>query len=92
MPYFTIALIVLATLAGYWRVFEKDGRPGRAAIVPVYSSLMMLRIAGRPNWWIFLMLIPFIDIVFGALVWMDILDRFSKPAWHVVFVVFVPFA
>src|SRR5688500_12653581 len=43
-----------------WILFEKAGQPGWAAIIPFYSTLIMLRIAGRPEWWLLGMFIPFV--------------------------------
>lgn len=40
----SLALAVLQLIA-YWKLFEKAGEPGWAAIVPVYSFLVMFKIA-----------------------------------------------
>jgi hypothetical protein len=53
-----IYLIVLVVMvAGIWKVFQKAGKPGWAAIVPIYNYIVILEIAGKPLWWIILMLI-----------------------------------
>jgi len=46
-----------------WRVFEKAGKPGWAAIIPIYNTLMLLDIAGKPWWWIFAFLLGIIPVV-----------------------------
>ena len=48
-----LALIVLV-LAGWWKMFEKAGQPGWAAIIPIYNLYILLKIAGRPGWWLIL--------------------------------------
>ena len=88
MPYFTILLIVILSLAGTWGVYEKAGRAGWTALVPIYNRIVLCRIARRPVWWLF---IPIANIVLGILVWMDVLERFGEPAWRVVLVFIVPF-
>ena len=44
-----IALIVVAIVA-MWKLFVKAGRPGWAAIVPLYNAWVLAEIAGRPGW------------------------------------------
>ncbi len=41
----------------------------------------MLNIAKKPVWWIILLLIPLVNIVFAALVWMRIAEIRQKPRW-----------
>jgi hypothetical protein len=57
-----IAILILVALvtAGTWKVFEKAGQPGWAAVIPVYSWIVMLRVVEKPSWWVLLMCIPFI--------------------------------
>ena len=52
----------------YWRIFEKAGRPGWAAIIPIYNTIVLLDIVGKPWWWIFLFMIPVVNIIFA--IWM----------------------
>lgn len=42
----------------YWKIFEKAGKPGWASIIPIYSTIVMLEIIGKPWWYIFMFLIP----------------------------------
>ena len=60
-PVFIIAIIVIAAR---WRVYQKAGKPGWASIIPIYHLIVLLEIVGKPIWWIFLMLIPVVNIVF----------------------------
>ena len=54
----SLAMAVLQLIA-YWKLFEKAGEPGWAAIVPVYNFLVMFRIAtGKTTLgWVYLILI-----------------------------------
>lgn len=45
-----------------WRIFAKAGKPGWAAIVPVYNGWVLFEIVGYPGWWAILSLIPFVNI------------------------------
>ena len=84
-----LALIVLMLVAG-WKVFTKAKRPGWAILVPIYNSLTVLWIVGRPWWWLLLMCIPFVNIVFGIIVTNDLSKSFGKSAWWTVGLIFLP--
>ena len=43
-------LLGLVVLVSTWRVFTKAGRPGWAAIVPIYNLVVLCQIADRPAW------------------------------------------
>jgi hypothetical protein len=78
-PVLFLALVVLA-IAGVWKTFEKAGKPGWAAIIPIYNVIVMLQIAGRPLWWILLLLIPIVGIVVAIIVSIDLAKNFGQSA------------
>lgn len=53
-----IALIV----ASWWKIFVKAGRPGWAAIVPVYNIVVMLQVVDMPWWLVFLLFVPIVSL------------------------------
>lgn len=61
---FTLAIFVLV-IASMWVIFTKAGKPGWAAIVPIYNIIVLIEITGKPLWWIILLIIPVVNIVFG---------------------------
>ncbi len=44
-------LIALFVIVAMWKVFTKAGRPGWAAIIPIYNMYVWCKIVGRPGWW-----------------------------------------
>jgi len=72
-----IALIVVQ-IAAWWKMFEKAGQPGWAAIIPIYNVVVLLRIAGKPLWWIILLLIPLVNIIVWIMVSVAIANNFGK--------------
>ena len=50
--YFAILILMIVSL---WKVFTKAGQPGWACIVPIYNVIVLLKIAGKPLWWILLL-------------------------------------
>src|SRR5476651_1733903 len=65
-------------VAGIWKVFVKAGKPGWAAIIPIYNVIVLLEIAGKPIWWILLLLIPLVNLVIAILVSIEVAKKFGK--------------
>jgi hypothetical protein len=79
-----VALAIFAIIA-MWRVFVKAGKPGWAAIIPIYNTWLLAEIGGKPNWWglyPFLGLVPFIGwlaaIVVGIVICIGVAQNFGK--------------
>ena len=70
--------IAVGVTAGFWKTFEKAGKPGWGAIIPIYNIVLLLDIAGRPIWWFILLLIPLVNIVVGIIMSIDIARNFGK--------------
>jgi hypothetical protein len=60
-----IAAIALISIIAQWKIYEKAGKQGWAVLIPFYNIIVLLEIVGKPIWWIFLFLIPVVNIVFG---------------------------
>lgn len=71
-------ILAIVVIAGMWKVFVKAGKPGWAAIIPIYNSVVLLEIVGRPIWWIILMLIPCVNFVVAIIVCIDLAKSFGK--------------
>jgi hypothetical protein len=72
-----LAFVVLM-FASMWIVFAKAGKPGWAAIIPIYNVIVLLQVAGKPIWWILLMLIPLVNIVVAFLVMIGLARNFGQ--------------
>jgi len=83
--------MIVATLVGMWNTFEKAGKPGWTAIVPVLSTYMRVKIGGRPWSWFLLFFIPFVNILLLARVSVDIAKRFGKGVGYGLGLAFLPF-
>ncbi len=81
MIFMAVWLVVCLTiLAGIWKVFTKAGQPGWGALVPIYNTYLMTKIAQRPAWWLILMFIPVVNIIVHVVLSMDIARHFGKGA------------
>src|SRR6195256_1051104 len=73
--YFALIILLIAAI---WKVFSKAGQPGWAAIIPIYNLYVMCKVAGRPGWWLLLMLIPLVNFIIAIILNVDIAKRFGK--------------
>ena len=71
-------LVAVLVIAGMWKVFTKAGKPGWAAIIPIYNMITLLQIAGKPVWWFLLFFIPIVNIVLAVMVMIGIAKAFGK--------------
>jgi hypothetical protein len=83
--------VILLMIIGMWKVFTKAGKPGWAAIVPIYNIIVALEIAGKPLWWIILMLIPIVNFFVWIVVCIAIAARFGKGAGFGIGMALLPF-
>lgn len=84
-------VILVLYIAGLWKVYTKAGQPGWACIIPIYNFIVLLRIVGRPWWWILLMLIPFVNLVIAILVTVELATVFGKGGGFAVGLIFLGF-
>jgi hypothetical protein len=62
-----ILIVAVIMIIANWKIYEKAGKPGWAAIIPIYNIIVLLEIIGKPTWWIILFLIPCVNII--IIVW-----------------------
>jgi len=72
-----------ALFAGMWRVFEKAGRPGWEAIVPIYNLyILTTKIIGRSVVWFVACLIPVVGLVPAVILCIDVAKSFGKSTGY----------
>ena len=92
LPIIIIGLcLTVVEIVGLWFVFQKAGEPGWAAIIPIYNYLIGIKIAGKPWWYILLMLIPIVNLVFYIIVLNGISKNFGKGPGFTVGLFFLRF-
>jgi uncharacterized protein DUF5684 len=72
---FAVAVVMIASM---WKVFVKAGQPGWAAIVPIFNIITLLKITGKPLWWIVMFCIPFANFVVMILLVVSLAKCFGK--------------
>jgi len=75
----------VSSLIGYvilvialWPVFVKAGFPGWGAIIPIYNTYVLVKIAGFHGATILLFLIPIVNLIFGIVVAIKVGAAFGK--------------
>lgn len=82
--------VVVFGIVTMWKVFEKAGQPGWAAIIPIYNAYILLKIAGKPGWWLVLLFIPIVDIVIYILSYIAIARKFGQSDGFAVGLILLP--
>jgi ABC-type sulfate transport system permease subunit len=84
-----IAVVMIVSL---WMIFQKAGKPGWAAIVPIYNAIVLLEVVGRPTWWVILLyFVPFVNLIIGIIVIFDLAKSFGKGGGFGVGLLLLPF-
>ncbi len=74
---FVIIITILHYLS-WWYIFKKAGRPAWEAIIPIYNYYVMLKIIGKPTWWLILLILPLVNIIFIFLICLQTATVFNK--------------
>jgi uncharacterized protein DUF5684 len=53
-------VLYVITGIGLYGTFAKAGQPGWAGFVPIYNIYILLKVAGRPTWWTWFILLPLV--------------------------------
>ena len=67
LSFFWLAIVVFMIVTA-WKVYEKAGEPGWASLIPIYNVIVMLKIVGKPLWWLIMLIIPGVNLIFA--IWM----------------------
>ena len=67
-------------IIGMWKTFTKAGKPGWAVIIPIYNTIVLLEIVGKPLWVIILLLIPCVQFAVFLMLFIELAKKFGKSA------------
>ena len=85
---FYLAFIGVYLVAG-WVVYTKAGEEGWKSLIPIYNLYVLLKIVGRPGWWLVLYLVPFVNIVIWIIVSVDLAKSFGKGTGFALGLIFL---
>jgi hypothetical protein len=72
-----------------WVIFTKAGEPGWQALIPIWNTLVLLKIAGKPMWWILLFWVPILGLVLYILMLNGLSVSFGHGSGFTVGLVFL---
>jgi hypothetical protein len=85
-----IVLYVIFALPLFF-VFKKAGSDmAWGAFVPIFSIYVLLKVVGRPGWWLVLYIIPIVSLIILIIVWNDLSKSFGHGAGFTVGLIFLP--
>jgi hypothetical protein len=73
----------------YYGIFNKAGEAGWQGFIPIWNAIVLLKISGKPAWWIVLFLIPVVNLVFAILVAHALSLSFGHGAGFTVGLIFL---
>lgn len=73
---FTIVSVIM--IIAQWKLFTKAGKPGWAAIIPIYNTYVFFEIAEGNGVKMFLSLIPIIGFIFPIIATIKLAKAFGK--------------
>jgi Family of unknown function (DUF5684) len=84
-------LLIIPALVGAWNVFEKAGRSGWEALVPIYNIYVLTVITGQSGWLVLLCLIPLINVVAIGFLYWKLAERFTLSWPFAIGLLLLPF-
>lgn len=83
--------IMVFLIVAMWKVFSKAGQPGWACLIPFYNIIVLLKIAGKPGWWLVLFLVPLVNLVISIIMTLGVARNFAKGGGFAVGLILLPF-
>ncbi len=83
-----LAVAVLSIIA-MWKIFEKAGEPGWAAIIPFYNLYVLFKITWGNGWNFLLLLIPLANVVFMIITMVKLAKAYGKSGGFAVGLIFL---
>src|SRR4051794_16235961 len=86
-----MVIVWVISIVGMWRAFEKAGKPGWAAIIPIYNVIVMIEIVGKPMIWVLWCFLPCVNWIFGIWLINLISKSYGKSEGFTVGLLLFPF-
>lgn len=73
-----LVLIFLISILPMWKIFEKAGQDGWKSIIPIYNTIILLKICGLSPWLVILSFIPYVKLILAIIIWYNLSKAFGK--------------
>lgn len=71
-------LICLISILPMWKIFEKAGQDGWKSIIPIYNTIILLKICGLSPFLVILSFIPYVTFILSIILWYNLSKAFGK--------------
>ena len=85
---FVLAVAVFSIVI-MWRIFEKAGEHGWAAIIPFYQNYVLFKITWGQGWLFLLLFLPIVNIVTCIITMIKLAKAFNKDGAFAVGLIFL---
>lgn len=75
---FASLAVTVLLIIDLWIIFKKAGLPGWGAIIPIYNIYLVIKVARQSGWWLFLLLIPIVNIIVSLILAFDLARAFGR--------------
>jgi len=72
-----LLIVQVIHFLGTWKLYVAAGRKAWEAGIPVYNAVILMKIIHRPWWWVFLLIIPIVNLIMIPVVWVETLRSFG---------------
>ena len=86
---FIVLAVLVFGIIVTWRIFEKAGQPGWAAIIPFYNAYILYKITWGNGWWFLMLFIPIVNVVFSIITMIKLSRAFGKSDGFAVGLIFL---
>ena len=83
--------VIVFLIAANWKIFTKAGEAGWKSIIPIWNLIVLLRIVGRPLWWLILFIIPIVGLVVAIILIFNLAKSFGRGVGFGFGMLFLPF-
>jgi hypothetical protein len=87
--YIGCAVAIVLIVTGMWGIFLKAGKPGWAAIIPIYNWVVLLDVVSKSRWWVLPMLIPFVNAIMWIFVSVALAKVFRTGTGYILGLIFL---
>ena len=85
------SVIWLIMVIAHWKLFTKAGQPGWASIIPIFNFYILLKIIGKPSWWLILLFIPVANFIIAVWSANLLAKRFGKDELYTIGLLLFPY-
>jgi hypothetical protein len=97
IPLLVAAVVMIVAM---WKIFEKAGKPGWYALIPILNAWTLFEVSGKPGWWSLVGIaagIPVVNFIAGPaylvlfiLATISLAEKFGKGGGFVALLILLP--